>query len=116
MISRNLARKIANDEDVDVKFSHNVQMLTDFVDTTILVVIAGRGMSKSTVIQSRRSYRCIWEMPGAPLAFVANTYANLKDNIMPAVQKGWEMMGAVRGGCIISVERNRQPPGRRNAP
>ena len=52
MISRNLARKIANDEDVDVKFSHNVQMLTDFVDTTILVVIAGRGMSKSTVIQS----------------------------------------------------------------
>ena len=59
MISRNLARKIANDEDVDVKFSHNVQMLTDFVDTTILVVIAGRGMSKSTVIQSRRSYRCI---------------------------------------------------------
>ena len=23
MISRNLARKIANDEDVDVKFSHN---------------------------------------------------------------------------------------------
>ena len=50
MISRNLARKIANDEDVDVKFSHNIQMLTDFVDTTILVVIAGRGMSKSTVI------------------------------------------------------------------
>ena len=46
MISRNLARKIANDEDVDVKFSHNVQMLTDFVDTTILVVIAGRGMSR----------------------------------------------------------------------
>ena len=86
MISRNLARKIANDEDVDVKFSHNVQMLTDFVDTTILVVIAGRGMSKSTGIQSRRSYRCIWEMPGAPFAFVANTYANLKDNIMPAVQ------------------------------
>lgn len=114
MISRNLARKIANDEDVDVKFSHNVQMLTDFVDTTILVVIAGRGMSKSTVIQSRRSYRCIWEMPGAPFAFVANTYANLKDNIMPAVQKGWEM-GCTRG-CIISVERNRRPPGRRNAP
>ena len=70
MISRNLARKIANDEDVDVKFSHNVQMLTDFVDTTILVVIAGRGMSKR---------------------------------------------GCTRG-CIISVERNRRPPGRRNAP
>lgn len=47
MISRNLARKMASDEDVDVKFSHNIQMLTDFVDTTILVVIAGRGMSKS---------------------------------------------------------------------
>lgn len=107
MISRNLARKMASDEDVDVKFSHNIQMLTDFVDTTILVVIAGRGMSKSTVIQSRRSYRCIWEMPGAPLAFVANTYANLKDNIMPAVQKGWEMMGLYEG---IHYIRGKEPP------
>ncbi len=107
MTSKNSVKKIVKDDDVDVKFSHNVQMLTDFIDTTILVIIAGRGMSKSTVIQSRRSYRCILDMPGAPFAFIANTYANLKDNIMPAVQKGWELMGLYEG---IHYIRGKEPP------
>lgn len=107
MTSKNSVKKIVNDDDVDVKFSHTVQMLTDFIDTTILVVTAGRGMSKSTVIQARRSFRCVWDMPGAPFAFVANTYANLKDNIMPAVQKGWEMMGLYEGMHYI---RGKEPP------
>lgn len=94
-------------DDVDVRFAHNVQMLTDFIDTTTLVTIAGRGMSKSTVIQARRSYRCIHAMPGAPFAFVANTYANLKDNIMPAVQRGWQLMGMIEGVHYI---RGKKPP------
>lgn len=81
--------------DVDVQFGHLVQMLVDFIDTTIMVIIAGRGMAKSTVVQARRSYRCIREMPGAPFAFVANTYSNLKDNIMPAVQRGWQLQGLI---------------------
>ena len=93
-MSKNLVKKIAKDEDgVDVKFAHNVQLLTDFIDTTVLVTIAGRGMAKSTVVQARRVYRCVTSMPGAPFAFVANTYSNLENNILPAVQKGWELMG-----------------------
>lgn len=96
MISKNLAKKIAND-DIDVKFSHHVQLLVDFIDTTILVLVAGRGMAKSTVVQARRSYRCICQMPGAPFAFVASSYSNLKDNIMPAVQHGWQLMGLYEG-------------------
>ena len=98
MTSKNLARKIvANEEEIEIKFAHNVQLLTDFIDTTILVLIAGRGMSKSTVVQARRSYRCVHEMPGAPFAFVASSYSNLKDNIMPAVQHGWQLMGMFEG-------------------
>lgn len=96
MTSKNLAKKIAND-DIDVKFSHQVQLLVDFIDTTILVLVAGRGMAKSTVVQARRSYRCIRQMPGAPFAFVASSYSNLKDNIMPAVQHGWQLMGLFEG-------------------
>lgn len=97
MTSRNSARKIANEDGVEVKFAHHVQLLTDFIDTTVLVVIAGRGMSKSTVVQARRSFRCVHAMPGAPFAFVASTYSNLKDNIMPAVQHAWRLMGLLEG-------------------
>lgn len=98
MTSKNLAKKIAaNEDEYEVKFAHHVQLLTDFIDTTLLVVVAGRGMSKSTVVQARRSYRCIHAMPGAPFAFVASSYSNLKDNIMPAVQHGWQLMGMHEG-------------------
>ena len=97
MTSKNLAKKIAVNDDIAVKFAHHVQLLTDFIDTTVLVVVAGRGMSKSTVVQARRSYRCVHAMPGAPLAFVASSYSSLKDNIMPAVQHGWQLMGMYEG-------------------
>lgn len=97
MTSKNLAKKIAVNDDIAVKFAHHVQLLTDFIDTTVLVVVAGRGMSKSTVVQARRSYRCVHAMPGTPLAFVASSYSSLKDNIMPAVQHGWQLMGMYEG-------------------
>ena len=98
MTSKISMKRIAeNSEDIDVKFAHHVQLLTDFIDTTILVQIAGRGMAKSTVVQARRSYRCIKAMPGAPLAFVADSYSNLKENIMPAVQHGWQLEGILEG-------------------
>lgn len=107
MTSKSLAKKMNDADGVEVKFGHTVQMLTDFVDTTNLVVVAGRGMAKTTVIHARRSYRCIWDMPGAPLAFVANTYNNLNNNIMPQVQKGWEMLGFREGYHYV---RGKIPP------
>ena len=45
----------ANADDVEIKYGHIIQVLTDWIDTTILVSIDGRGMAKSTVIQARRS-------------------------------------------------------------
>ena len=83
MTSKNLARTPS--DDIDVKFGHTLQVLTDWVDTTIFVAICGRGTAKSTVIQARRLYRCVHDMPGGAFAFVANTYSNLTNNIMPAV-------------------------------
>lgn len=97
MTSKSLATSKNKLDDVSVKFAHIIQVLTDWIDVTILVILAGRGMAKSTVIQSRRSARCVYDMPGGAFAFVANTYANLHDNIMPAVQKGWQLMGLFEG-------------------
>lgn len=49
----------ANADDVEIKYGHIIQVLTDWIDTTILVSVDGRGMAKSTVIQARRSARCV---------------------------------------------------------
>lgn len=60
MISKSSGKitKVSNADDVEIKYGHIIQVLTDWIDTTILVSIDGRGMAKSTVIQARRSARC----------------------------------------------------------
>lgn len=105
MMQKNLEKIPASD--TDVKFGHLAMMLTDWVDTTVMAVVAGRGTAKSTVIISRRSYRCITLMPGAPIAVIADTYSNLVSNIMPAVQHGWKLQGLIEG---VHYVKGRRPP------
>ena len=88
-----------------VKFGSEALVLCDWIDTTNLVFIGGRGVAKSTVILARRSERCVRLMPGAPVAIVANTYSNLIDNIMPAVQNGWKLNGLIEGVHYIKGKR-----------
>ena len=109
MISKSSGKitKVSNADDVEIKYGHIIQVLTDWIDTTILVSVDGRGTAKSTVIQARRSARCVEEMPGGAFAFVANTYSNLEDNIMPAVQKGWQLMGLIEG---VHYVKDTRPP------
>lgn len=89
------------------RFASYALVLTDWVDTTNFIAVGGRGVAKSTVILARRSERCVRLMPGAPVAIVANTYSNLVDNIMPAVQNGWRIDGLVEG---IHYVKGRRPP------
>lgn len=91
--------------DIPVKFGSDALILCDWIDTTNFVSVGGRGVAKSTVILARRSERCVRLMPGAPLAIVANTYSNLIDNIMPAVQNGWKLNGLIEGVHYIKGKR-----------
>lgn len=93
--------------DVPVKFGSDALVFCDWIDTTNFISIGGRGVAKSTVILARRSARCVRLMPGAPVAIVANTYANLVDNIMPAVQNGWKLQGFIEG---VHYVKGRKPP------
>lgn len=91
----------------DVKFGSNALLMVDWIDTTNFVAVGGRGVAKSTVIIARRSLRCIRQMPGAPLAIVADTYTNLTNNIMPAVENGWKLQGLIEG---VHYVRGKRPP------
>lgn len=95
------------EQEADTRYGSYAARLCDWVDTTNMVIIGGRGMAKSTVIMASRSERCVRLMPGAPVAIVANTYANLVDNIMPAVQNGWRLLGLIEGVHYI---KGRRPP------
>lgn len=48
MISKSSGKitKVSNADDVEIKYGHIIQVLTDWIDTTILVSIDGRGMAK----------------------------------------------------------------------
>lgn len=100
-------RNNAGIADVPVKFGSDALVFCDWIDTTNFVSIGGRGVAKSTVILARRAERCVRLMPGAPVAIVANTYANLVDNIMPAVQNGWKLCGLIEGVHYI---KGKKPP------
>lgn len=93
--------------DLPVRYGSDALIFCDWIDTTNFVTIGGRGVAKSTVIIARRTERCIRLMPGAPVAIVANTYSNLVDNIMPAVQNGWRINGLIEG---VHYVKGRRPP------
>ena len=98
-------KKAGQDPDTDVRYCHVLQVLVDWINTTVMVVIGGRGLAKSTVIQALRSYKCVYDMPGAAFAFVSNTYKNLQDNILPAVQKGWSLLGWSEDRDYVKYQR-----------
>jgi len=82
-------RKI-NEETSKLKLANILKIIIDWIDCWILVVIGGRGLSKSTEIQAERIKNVVFDMPGAPLAFITDTYVNFKTNIFPAIQTGWK--------------------------
>lgn len=72
-------------------FSQVVMMLM----TRNLYVIAGRGAAKTTEIQTERLIEMIYDMPGAPVCWVADTYTNLQKNVLPMVLEGLERKGYI---------------------
>lgn len=106
----NLAKKIlkiSKEDDVEVRYSHILRILCDWINCWILVVIGGRGLAKSTEIQAERTLAAIYDMPGSPMAIIADTYVNLSSKIMLAIKIGWKRKGYHEG---IHYVCNQRPP------
>ncbi len=69
-----------------------------------LRVVAGRGTAKTTEIQVERLIEVVYDMPGAPVAWAADTFANLTANVLPMVFEGLERKG-YREGTHYLVEK-----------
>lgn len=74
-------------------YSNWLATVIDQLKPTNLYLYGGRGTAKSTDILASRMIDIIEDLPGAPFAFVADTYVNLITNILPAIFQGWERHG-----------------------
>lgn len=85
-------KKIKSDRpDVAIRFSNWFAQFCALVLPQKLFVILGRGGSKTTDIQVERLQEMVWDMPGAPVALVSDTYINLQKNILPTLLEGLKM-------------------------
>jgi len=60
-------------------------------------VIAGRGSGKTTDLQAERLIEMVYDMPGAPVVWVSDTYTNLYKNVLPTLLEALEKKGFIEG-------------------
>ena len=72
-----------------------------------LNLISGRGSTKTTEFQVERLIEMAYDMPGAPAAWVSDTYSNLHKNVLPSIEEGLERKGYKEG---VHYVVGKQPP------
>ena len=101
-----------NSQVVEKRFSNWLAQLAGLLGTKNAYLILGRGASKTTEFQVERLTEMVYDMPGAPIAWVADTYSNLQKNILPMLVEGLERKGFIQDVHFV-IEK--QPPEYKNA-
>ncbi len=81
----------------DVQFMNWFSQFCAMILPRKLRIVAGRGSAKTTEIQVERLIAMAYDMPGAPVAWVADTFANLTANVLPMVFEALERKGFHEG-------------------
>nr|WP_294897826.1 hypothetical protein [uncultured Pedobacter sp.] len=89
--------KVDNSDNTAVRFSNWLAQICSMLLTKSFYMIAGRGSAKTTEFQAERLIEMAYDMPGAPVVWVADTYTNLKKNILPTLQEALESKGYREG-------------------
>ena len=98
---------VSRTEAASVQYQNKFAQIASLVSARQSVYVIGRGGAKTTDIQTERLLDIIYDMPGAPVAWVADTFTNLASNILPSVLEGLERKG-LREGVHYVVDR--EPP------
>ena len=89
--------RVKPDNNVDVRYASWVKMMIDLTSPKNLFFIGGRGTTKTTDILAERSKIIGKDMPGAYFAWMADTYTNALDNVLPGLIEGWKRKGWKEG-------------------
>lgn len=89
--------RIDSTESATVQYQNLHAQLESLVSACQSLSVVGRGGAKTTDIQAERLFDLVYEMPGAPVVWVADTFSNLSANILPSVIEGLERKGFKEG-------------------
>lgn len=90
-----------------VQYQNKFAQLVSLVGARKTYLELGRGSAKTTDVQCERLVDLLYDMPGAPAAWIADTFTNLQGNILPSVLEGLERKGYKEGVHFV-IEK--QPP------
>jgi hypothetical protein len=93
--------------DSSVSFMNWVAQLCAMIMTRFFYAVLGRGSAKTTDIICERLIEMAYDMPGAPIAWVADTYSNLQKNVLPSIMEGLERKGYIEG---VHYVIGKEPP------
>lgn len=96
-----------NREDIEVRYSNWLAQLCAIMMPKDLYLPIGRGSTKTTNFQVERVQEAVYDCPGAPFAWVSDTYSNLHKNVIPSLQEGFRFQGWEEG---VHYVINKEPP------
>lgn len=94
-------------EVADVQYMNKTAQIVALVSPRNLYAELGRGAAKTTDILTERMIAIVHDMPGAPCAWISDTFTNLTQNVIPTVLESLERKG-YREGIHYVIEK--QPP------
>lgn len=99
--------KVKIDKNTAVAFSNWLSQLTAMIMARFAYLILGRASAKTTEIIAKRVVEMAYDIPGAPIVWVSDTYSNLQKNILNSVLEGLEREGFREG---IHYVIGKEPP------
>lgn len=104
-MTRKKKLKITND--VEVRYANWMAQLIAVMQPWSLYWIAGRASAKTVQVLAERVQEVAHDCPGAPFAWVADTYSDLHKNVIPSLIDGLSLLGWMPDTHFVI---NREPP------
>ena len=104
-MTRKKRLKITND--VEVRYANWMAQLIAVMQPWSLYWIAGRASAKTVQVLAERVQEVAHDCPGAPFAWVADTYSDLHKNVIPSLIDGLSLLGWMPDVHFVI---NREPP------
>ena len=94
-------------DDVEVRYANWMAQLIAVMQPWSLYWIAGRASAKTVQVLAERVQEAACDCPGAPFAWVADTYSDLHKNVIPSLIDGLAILGWHPGTHYVV---NQEPP------
>lgn len=100
-------RKLKITNDVEVRYANWMAQLIAVMQPWSLYWIAGRASAKTVQVLAERVQEVAHDCPGAPFAWVADTYSDLHKNVIPSLIDGLSLLGWMPDVHFVI---NKEPP------